>query len=393
MNNNKKDDSVTCTNRQVRLAKRRLKSTAQRSEAECDSETMDTSEEQPNDVEPMDVEITTEQSSDERTETTNEDSGEQEDKVDQEVQCLLLRPRDTRYSIDNYKDDAEALQYYTSFDNYKHFMLFFNILGPAAYELPQFSSLPDPRDQLFLTLCKLRQAKDDKELKIMFKISKTTVGDIFNTWVNFLYFQLKEINIWPGKDVIEEHMPKDFGRKFPKTKVIFDGTETPIEKPSHVKAQRASFSTYKNKNTCKTVIGCSSRGAVMYISDAYLGSASDRQIIERSSLVHDGDLFSPGDSIMADRGIMVQDLFAPKDVLVNTPHVMRGANQFEPETVVGDRRVASKRIHVERVIGLGKTFKILKKPMPHSKVRMVGRITYICMMINNFRAAIVDKYA
>jgi hypothetical protein len=53
---------------------------------------------------------------------------------------------------------------------------------------------------------------------------------------------------------------------------------------------------------------------------------------------------------MADRGIMVQDLFANKDVKVNTHTIMAGISQLEPETVVKDRRIASKRIHVERVL-------------------------------------------
>ena len=50
-----------------------------------------------------------------------------------------------------------------------------------------------------------------------------------------------------------------------------------------------------------------------YVSASYGGSASDRQIIERSTLLKE-DMFSAGDAIMADRGIMVQDLFACKDI-------------------------------------------------------------------------------
>ena len=34
--------------------------------------------------------------------------------------------------------------------------------------------------------------------------------------------------------------------------------------------------------------------------------------------------FSPGESIMADKGIMTQDLFATQNVYVNTPSLLKG---------------------------------------------------------------------
>ena len=57
---------------------------------------------------------------------------------------------------------------------------------------------------------------------------------------------------------------------------------------------------------------------------------------------------------MADRGILMQDLMASKDVKVNTPNLLKGRSQLDPDIVIKDRRVASKRIHVERIIGLAK---------------------------------------
>ncbi|KAK3096153.1 hypothetical protein FSP39_023808 [Pinctada imbricata] len=115
-------------------------------------------------------------------------------------------------------------------------------------------------------------------------------------------------------------------------------------------------------------------------------------IIERSDLLKDG-MFEKGDSIMADRGIMVQDLFANKDVQVNTPTFLEGKSQLEAHEVVHDRRVASKRIHVERVIGLAKRYKILKNDLSHSKIHLGSRIMTICFVLSNFRRSIVDKFA
>lgn len=309
---------------------------------------------------------------------------------DNSTQCDL----NGKYSIENFINNPNAIVYYTGFKNYDHFMYLFNCLGPAALELKFQCSLLHPRDQLFLTLMKLRQAKEDFELALLFDISESTVSHLIITWINFLYFQLKEIDIWPSREVVNEYMPKDFGEKFPSTRVILDATETPIQKPSDVNAQSITWSNYKHGNTLKTMIGCTPRGAVSYISSSYGGSTSDRQIIERSCLLDPKcKMFEKSDSIMADRGIMVQDLFAAQDVFVNTPTMLRGKSQLEANEVVHDRRIASKRIHVERVIGLSKRFKILKTNLPPSKIPLASRITYVCFALSNFRDCIVDEFA
>ena len=172
--------------------------------------------------------------------------------------------------------------------------------------------------------------------------------------------------------------------------MIVDATEVKIEKPSNVRDQSATWSTYKNANTLKTLVGISPRGAVTFVSDSYGGSCSDRQIVERSELLQDLP-FQDGDSIMADRGILVEDLFVQRNVKVNTPTPMRKMSQLSPATVVRDRRISSKRVHVERVIGLAKTYKILKE-LDHHKTPFGGRIIYVCLVLCNFKPCIVNKY-
>ncbi|XP_063437815.1 uncharacterized protein LOC134718896 [Mytilus trossulus] len=307
---------------------------------------------------------------------------------DMQIQCELLG----RYSIERFMDNPKAVSFYTGFKSYEHFMFLFHALGPAAYELKYKCSTLHPSDQLFITLIKLRCAKEDVELSLLFDLSVSTIARIFNTWINFLYFQLNELNIWPSRDIVDKHMPVDFHRKFPRTRVILDATEIPIQKSQDVNIQSVTWSSYKHKNTVKTMVGCTPRGAISYISDCYGGSTSDRQIIEDSSLL-DNTRFESGDSIMADRGIMVQDLFANNDVYVNTPTMLKGKSQLEPEEIVRDRRVASKRIHIERVIGLAKRFKILKSELPNTKLSLNNRIVFVCFALTNFKNAIVDKFA
>lgn len=96
---------------------------------------------------------------------------------------------------------------------------------------------------------------------------------------------------------------------------------------------------------------------------------------------------------MADREIMVQDLYATKNVQVNTPHMLKGKSQLEPADVVQDIRVSSKRIHIEQVIGLAKTFKILAGKLRVQRLKDANKIIFFCFSILNVRNCIVTNTA
>lgn len=83
------------------------------------------------------------------------------------------------------------------------------------------------------------------------------------------------------------------------------------------------------------MIGCTPKGAVSFVSKAYGKSASDRQIIENSELLNpDLKMFEKRESVMADRGIMVQDLFGSQDVYINTPTMLKGKKIINIERVI-----------------------------------------------------------
>jgi len=56
--------------------------------------------------------------------------------------------------------------------------------------------------------------------------------------------------------------------------------------------------------------------------------------------------------------------------------MLKGKSQLVPE-VVRDRRVASKRIHIERVIGLAKTLKILDRKMSCKKISDAHKFLFV----------------
>ena len=298
------------------------------------------------------------------------------------------------FCVEKYATNPAKLCYYTGLESFEKFLFVFDTLGPAVHDLTYYHKTkvyrPDVRNQFFLTLVKLRRAKDNFELADLFDTSETTVTNIFVTWVNFMYLQWSEINLWPEKSLVSLNMPSDFKRKFPRTRVIVDGTEFPIQKPSAPLAQQATFSTYKNRNTAKVLVGVTPGGMVSYVSDAYGGSTSDRQIVERSNLPR---MCDPGDIVLADKGFNVQDLFAPYDVTINHPTFFNKKNRLTGELVMKDRKIASKRVHVERVIGQAKTHLILKKPLNATETKLATRISTICFILTNFKTCIVPKHA
>ena len=297
------------------------------------------------------------------------------------------------FSLVKFKYDNDGMQYYTGLDSYVVFMAVLASLGPAAYKLQYlYGRKPqlDIADQLFLTLVKLRTYKPNFELSRLFCITETDVYVTFVTWIRFMSLQWREINLWPDRVTIDTFAPLDMKQNFPTTRVIVDGTEMPVKKPKLPGAQQVSFSTYKNRNTAKALIGVSPGGLVSFVSDAYGGSTTDRQIVERCGLTQ---LVEPGDSIMADKGFDVQDIFAPYDVTVNMPTFFRKRNRISNKTLNRDRKISSKHVHVERVIGLGKTYKILATPMNQTEAALSSDIVFVCYMLVNFRPCIVPTHA
>ena len=91
---------------------------------------------------------------------------------------------------------------------------------------------------------------------------------------NLNYLQWSQINWWPSRELVSYYMPSDFKSKYPKTRIIVDVMECPIHKPTQPVAQQATFSTYKNRNTVKVLVGITPGGLVSFVSPAYGGSAS-----------------------------------------------------------------------------------------------------------------------
>ena len=185
-----------------------------------------------------------------------------------------------------------------------------------------------------------------------------------------MYLKLKEIPLWPPRDIVQANMPKCFRDLYPTTRVIIDATEVYIEKPSLPDLQQMTFSNYKNNNTFKGLIGISPSGAITFVSSLFSGSISDKELTRQSGLLA---LLEKGDSIMADRGF---DIEAD---LINIPPFLKGKSQLSENEMVATHRIASVRIHVERAMERIKNYHIFDKDIPSSSTDLADQL-FLCVL-------------
>ena len=118
--------------------------------------------------------------------------------------------------------------------------------------------------------------------------------------------------MWPTRDQVDGAMPSTFKKEYPS-----------------LIAQSALYSNYKQHVTYKGLVGIAPSGAVKFISQLFDGSNSDKEIVRRK------ELWSPGDSVMADKGFTIEDDLASLNVTLEI------------------QKIAAVRIHIERAIQRG----------------------------------------
>lgn len=250
--------------------------------------------------------------------------------------------------------------------------------------------MTDDRKLLYVcpqnVLCRLRVNMSEKVLADNFRISIANVSRIFATYLDFMYTRFIQLNIWAPRAVVDKTMPASFKVEYPFTRIILDCTELFIQKPSCIRSQSETYSTYKSHNTAKGLVGIAPFGAVTFVSDLYGGHTSDREMIEVSGIINN---LEEGDSVMADKGFEIQDLLVGRGCSLNIPPFMRCKDRLNPEEEEETREIAAVRIHVERAIERIKNYNILTQVIPNSMVDDLDKIWKVCAYLTNFKGNLV----
>lgn len=137
----------------------------------------------------------------------------------------------------------------------------------------KFKNLP-LKEQMLLTLTKCRLNVDYFMLAIMFHISSKKVSEVFRFWIDLLYETISTIDFWKLRADSEKLYT-----------VVIDCTEFSIEKPTSPEEQQMTWSSYKNVNTFKVLVGTDERGMVIFISEVYGGAMTDNLIVQKSNIL------------------------------------------------------------------------------------------------------------
>ena len=311
----------------------------------------------------------------------------QEKKIQELQQKMKLGK--TRFTINDISHSDKLVNIYTGLQNAKLFEWVYNRIlvnarnlsyyGGTSIQKQRSSRKLDVKSTLLLVLVKVRLGLTDNDLAFRFDVSQSTVSAILNVWLPFLSREFEPFIHWPTREENERAYPKCF-EKFPNTIGIIDCTEGAIEKPSLAKAQAQTYSTYKSKNTWKSLICITPSGTISYVSKTYGGCASDRFITETSGILNK---IQPGDSIMADKGFNIGDLLVGQGSRLVIPPFLKDKGKFSKRNATKTSNIAKARIHVERAISRLKDFRILQGAIPLTRKDKLDDILTICAALTN----------
>lgn len=307
------------------------------------------------------------------------------------------------FSYNQCKDSKKKMKFYTGL-TFLQFLALWNFLGDAARKLsywnrdvqnpeksPKKKSGPnrkmDPMNELFLTLVRLRVGLTMQDLAYRFGISQTMVSTIVITWVQFLYKKFYAIRdqVFPPQSVMSKLKPKCF-RKMKNLRVIIDCTEIFVQESGDFAKQGNNYSHYKSHTTVKVLVGIAPNGAVVFVSDAFEGSISDKEIVKKSGFL---DMIEAQDLVLADRGFLIADLLRKKQAHLNIPPFLGNRDKFTPVEEAKTKEIAILRIHVERAIERMKKYRIIKHTVPSSLTPMVSQMVYVVGMLVNLQQPLV----
>ena len=99
------------------------------------------------------------------------------------------------------------------------------------------------------------------------------------------------------------------------------------------------------------------------------------------------DKLQPGDAVMADKGFNIQDYLALHDTLLIAPPIMR-KNNVSARASTATRRVATSRVHIERIIKRLKSLLFLKG-LFHLHVNHTLALLSLCAILVNLQPSVI----
>ena len=307
------------------------------------------------------------------------------------------------FVVDSVKNDDKAFKFYTGL-TFQQFLCLWDFLGDSVKKISYWntnvgdlnktpSKRPGrrrkltPQNELFLTLIRLRLGLLQQDLAYRFKTNTRQISTIVLTWIQLLYKQFGTIRnlMFATRDKVRKHLPKCF-KKYKNIRCIIDCTEVHVQSPGNFEAQGNQYSSYKGHTTYKFLVAIAPNGAILFVSDAFEGSISDKEIVRVSGFL---DFLNPGDVVMADRGFLIKELLNERHVKLIIPPFLGTRHRFTPQEEALTKDIAKHRIHVERSIERIKKFRILHNVVPQKLQPVFSQCVFVIACLVNFQSPLV----
>ena len=240
-------------------------------------------------------------------------------------------------------------------------------------------------DQFLLMLMKIRLNVPSHDLANRFNISDSSCCSIFASWLKASAMVMKSFVYMPDQGSINATKPPRFSA-INNLNSIIDCSEIFTETPKDHRLQRLLWFSYKHHNTLKFLIGVAPNSMIVFLSQAYCGSISDKEItIQRNYF----DQIEPYCSIMADKGFIISKECTARRLNLIIPPGRRGHAQMQTSNILKTKVVAQLRILVEQVIRRLKCFRILSQELPISLINHIDDILIICAALVNMKKPIM----
>ncbi|XP_045764897.1 uncharacterized protein LOC123867083 isoform X2 [Maniola jurtina] len=276
------------------------------------------------------------------------------------------------YSVHSYKNEPNGLSYYTGFETFDKLISVFNSLGDGVNNLDYVYGPPpdhlDTLEQFCMVLLWLSKHREFQDVALTYRTSTKQVANILIAWIRFMALQWRAIKLKIDRKAVSYYMSLDYNDKYPYNRVIIDANEC-LDKPPRL------LSAYENKNTIKLLIGMAPNGLITYLSPCSGDSDSDRQLDERSS----------SNDEMMDKELNVQDIFLSHGIKVG-PIPSKKYNKVIPDILTKASKIANKKVHIEGILEMLKSYKILTQPMTPIEKGVSNEIAFVVAMLVNFRS-------
>ncbi|CAN7995573.1 unnamed protein product [Ixodes hexagonus] len=242
------------------------------------------------------------------------------------------------------------------------------------------------KERVVLCMMKMKHNTSTTFLSKLFGCTVTKCTDVLVKLIPILGKVLSSVVVLPSKSETLMNMPTFFD-KYQNVRLVLDCTEVPVAQPKCLKCALRMYSFYKKGFTCKYMVSVTPGGLIAHISAGYGGRASDKHIFEESGVV---DLLLPViDNVMVDRGFLIDQICEDRLIKVIRPPFKKQQKQMSRTDALDTQKIASARVHVERVIQRIKIFKILSTKVAWNMVPLLDDIMMIAAGLTNLSAPIL----